>query len=50
VKKFDQVISLEQLKREEALKDMLVLKRGMRLSVQPVTVEHYNRIVVMAGR
>jgi predicted RNA-binding protein with PUA-like domain len=50
VKKFDQVISLEQLKREEALKDMLVLKRGMRLSVQPVTAGHFNHIVAMAGR
>ena len=35
--KFKNFVSLEDLRSEVALKDMLVLKKGQRLSIQPVT-------------
>ncbi len=43
-KSFHHVIALEQLKKEKALAEMLVLKRGQRLSVQPVDETHFNYI------
>lgn len=41
VKKFDDIISLESLKQREDLEGLRVTKKGSRLSVQPVTKEHY---------
>ena len=40
VEKFPHFVSLEELKSQKSLKDMLVVKKGMRLSVQPVSKEH----------
>jgi len=37
VGKFDRLLSLEELKKVKGLEAMLLLKRGQRLSVQPVT-------------
>ena len=48
-KKFKNFISLEELKAQPSLKGMLVLKRGMRLSVQPVEKKHFDIICKMAG-
>lgn len=48
VRKFKRVVTLSELRAEPALKGMLVLKRGMRLSVQPVTQREFERIVEMA--
>ena len=48
VKKFKEVISLSMLREEKKLKDMLVLKRGMRLSVQPVTEKEYDSVLKLA--
>ena len=45
---FDRVISLEELRGEKALKDMLLLKKGQRLSVLPVTKKEYDGIVKMS--
>jgi len=45
-----QVISLDMLRDEPSLSDMLVLKRGMRLSIQPVDHAHFKRIETMASR
>lgn len=45
VEKFEDLISLERLRKEKSLRDMLVLRRGMRLSVQPVEDHHYKRIL-----
>lgn len=36
VEKFKHFVSLEEIKASPSLKDMLVVKRGQRLSVQPV--------------
>lgn len=49
VKKFDFILPLEVLRGNPRLKDMMVLKRGSRLSVQPVSSEHFNVITKMAG-
>ena len=45
VKKFKEVISLDMLKNEKKLADMLVVQRGQRLSVQPVEKKHFEYIV-----
>ncbi len=44
------VLALDELRAEPFLADMLVLKRGMRLSVQPVDPAHFKRIETMAFR
>jgi len=49
VERFDQVLSLEWLKGQAVLGEMLVVQRGQRLSIQPVTRRHFN-LVVKAGR
>jgi predicted RNA-binding protein with PUA-like domain len=49
VSKFDVPLPLAALRKEPALKDMMLLKRGMRLSIQPVTRAEYNRILKLAG-
>ena len=41
VEKFPHFVSLPEIKQNQALKDMLVLKKGMRLSVMPVEKEHF---------
>jgi len=41
-------VTLEAMKREPALRGLALLRRGNRLSVQPVSAEHYRRIVKMA--
>ena len=44
-KVFSKLISLEDLRKEKPLKNMLVLKKGQRLSVQPVTKKEFDHIV-----
>lgn len=46
---FARFVELARLRDDPALADMLVIKRGMRLSVQPVTVAEYRRIVALGG-
>ncbi len=41
VKKFDRLIPLSDLKSNKKLKDLLVLQRGQRLSIQPVTEKDF---------
>jgi predicted RNA-binding protein with PUA-like domain len=48
VSRMPRFVSLTEIRCEPALADMMLLKRGMRLSVQPVTEAHYTRIVAMA--
>jgi len=38
-------VALDQLKEDESLDGMLVRKRGMRLSVQPVELVHFKRVL-----
>ncbi|OVE77677.1 EVE domain-containing protein [bacterium F11] len=42
VQKFPRTVSLEELRQNKKIQGMLVLKRGMRLSVQPVEREHFQ--------
>jgi predicted RNA-binding protein with PUA-like domain len=46
VRKFDKVIALEELRKhaDGKLKDMIVLKRGNRLSITPVTKSEWSFI------
>ncbi len=42
IKKFPKLISLDELKKTKGLEKMLVLQRGQRLSVQPVTAKEWE--------
>ncbi len=44
VKKWDRYMPLEQLKQEPGLSDMIVLRKGNRLSITPVTEEQWDII------
>ncbi|HEY4239356.1 MAG TPA: EVE domain-containing protein [Kofleriaceae bacterium] len=44
VETFPHFVAMDELRADPALADMLVLKRGMRLSVQPVSAAEYKRI------
>ena len=48
VKKFKRLITLEELKSMPQLKGMVLLQKGSRLSVQPVSQEHYDLISKLA--
>tara|TARA_B110001454_G_scaffold219202_1_gene251978 strand:+ start:68643 stop:69086 length:444 start_codon:yes stop_codon:yes gene_type:complete len=43
-KKFNEIITLEKLKSTKELSELLVLKRGQRLSIQPVTKTDFEWI------
>ena len=49
VEKFPDVIPLAVLKETRGLADMMVVQKGSRLSVQPVTKKEFD-IVVKLGR
>ncbi len=50
VETLPRLVALEELRGNPALADMMVLRKGMRLSVQPVSAAHYKAIVAMARR
>jgi predicted RNA-binding protein with PUA-like domain len=43
-------VAMDRIRAEPALADMLLLRRGMRLSVQPVTEAEYQAIVALGHR
>ncbi len=49
VEKFPEVVPLETLKTTRGLENMMVTRKGMRLSIQPVTKGEFD-IVVKLGR
>ncbi|HJV33211.1 MAG TPA: EVE domain-containing protein [Patescibacteria group bacterium] len=49
-KKFKRLIPLDELRRMKALKDMVLLQRGSRLSVQPVSKKEFDAIMKVAGK
>jgi len=49
VEKFPQIVPLDTLKATRGLEKMLVVKKGMRLSIQPVTKAEFD-VVVKLGR
>jgi predicted RNA-binding protein with PUA-like domain len=50
VRKFTRLVTLDELRRIPALKDMALLRRGSRLSVQPVTAKEFDAILKLAGK
>ncbi|MES1172274.1 MAG: EVE domain-containing protein [Bacteroidota bacterium] len=48
--KFTHPLSLDELRGVAALKDMVLLRRGARLSVQPVTAAEWKTIVALGRR
>lgn len=44
IRKFNTFISLDLIKQDPHLQDMMVIKRGARLSIQPISQENYNYI------
>lgn len=47
VEKFSRIVSLAELKAEPELAGMIVLQRGSRLSVHPVSAEHFKWVLRM---
>ena len=47
---FKKIISIEELRNEKALSKMLLLKKGQRLSVMPVTKAEYMYILKLAKK
>ena len=48
VEKFPRIVSLDELKKAKALQEMLVIKRGQRLSIQPVQPKEFEFIRQLA--
>jgi predicted RNA-binding protein with PUA-like domain len=46
-KPFKTFVSLDDLRQHDALKDMLVLRKGQRLSIQPVTQAEFDYVVAL---
>jgi predicted RNA-binding protein with PUA-like domain len=50
VERFDALVTLEELKHDPKCEGMLVTQRGQRLSVQPVSAEHFRRVRSLGRR
>jgi predicted RNA-binding protein with PUA-like domain len=48
-KKFSAPVTLKELRTKASLKEMVLLQKGSRLSVQPVKKKEFDAIVKMAG-
>ena len=49
VAKFERLLPLNELKADEDLDGMLVIRKGQRLSVQPVERHHFEHVCALAG-
>ena len=49
VETFPHFVAIDRIRAEPALADMLLLRRGMRLSVQPVTPKQFEVITAMSA-
>jgi predicted RNA-binding protein with PUA-like domain len=49
VAKFPELLTLDTLKADPQLSDMLVCQRGTRLSITPVETKHYQRVCRLGG-
>ena len=47
--KFDSFVSLQEIKDNPKCEDMLLVKKGQRLSIQPVEEFHFRIVLEMAG-
>jgi predicted RNA-binding protein with PUA-like domain len=50
VETFPSMVPLPELKADPALEGMLVTRKGQRLSVQPVTPEHFHHVCALGHR
>ncbi len=50
VEKFSSLVALDTLRATPGIEDMMVLRRGIRLSVQPVTRKQFDRVVALGRR
>ncbi len=48
-RKFDQPVTLAALRKRAGLKEMVLLQKGSRLSVQPVKKKEFDTVLKMAG-
>jgi len=48
-KKFSHIVALAELRENPILKEMILLKKGQRLSILPVSQKEYEAILLMAG-
>ena len=46
-KEFARPVTLDEIKQSPKLQDMLLVRRGMRLSIQPVTQQEWDEVVAM---
>ena len=44
---FKRPVTLDELKQNPRLENMLVIRRGMRLSIQPVTQEEWDEVIAL---
>jgi predicted RNA-binding protein with PUA-like domain len=49
-RQFDRPVTLAEIKRNPRLETMLLVRRGMRLSIQPVTRDEWEEVVSLCGR
>jgi predicted RNA-binding protein with PUA-like domain len=49
VTRFDRPLTLEELKEDEKLDGLALLRKGQRLSIQPVEPKHWKHILKRAG-
>jgi predicted RNA-binding protein with PUA-like domain len=47
---FTRPVTLQEIKQNPKLQNMLLVRRGMRLSIQPVTKEEWDEIVALGNR
>ena len=47
--KFPRLVELSEIKASAGLKDMVLVRKGSRLSIQPVTEKEFQKILKMAG-
>ena len=48
--RFEQPVTLPELRQTPALRDMVLLRKGSRLSVQPVTADEWKTIVALGTK
>jgi predicted RNA-binding protein with PUA-like domain len=49
IAKFDSIVPLNAVRDEEALSDMLLIRKGQRLSIQPVQENEFKHVCEMGG-
>jgi predicted RNA-binding protein with PUA-like domain len=49
VKYVQNYVSLEQIRKDKKLTDMMVIQKGSRLSIQPVTQKDFDHILKLSG-